>query len=218
MNSDGRSEGGGRFIFLVVIVIAATGLIGYISKSNDFQYLNKPVVERIDEIIFLSDSNTETADLYRIKVKDGLIEIYHNSENYKAVFKVKDADSLEFQSPAGETMVAKYIDYSTPEIIEKIDIFNYVYNVMKGSSSIDEQIKLKLSGNNTAEIVLNNENMINKQASGVENDGVIGKGIAYLLLIIVGGIIAVVVVLITVSNYRLKKDRKKIDDEWRSMF
>ncbi|WP_414732333.1 hypothetical protein [Acetobacterium carbinolicum] len=218
MNSDGRSEGGGRFIFLVVIVIAATGLIGYISKSNDLQYLNKPVVERIDEIVFLSDSNIETVDLYRIKAKDGLIEIYHNSENYKAVYKVKAADSLEFQSPAGETMVIRYMDYTKPESIEKIDIFNYVYNVMKGSSSIDEQIKLKLSGKNTAEIVLNNENMINKKNSGVENDGVIGKGIAYFLLIIVGGIIAVVVVLITVSNYRLKKERKKIDDEWRSMF
>ncbi|WP_303871713.1 hypothetical protein [Acetobacterium wieringae] len=218
MSSDGRSEGGDRFIFLVVIVIAATGLIGYISKSNDLRYLNKPVVERIDEIIFLNDSNIETSDLYRIKVKDGLIEIYHNSENYKAVYKVKDADSLEFQSPDGEIMVIRYIDYTKPESIEQIDIFNYAIKVFKGTISLDEQIKLKLSGSNTAEIVLSNENMINKLTSGVENDGAIGKAVLWSLIIIVGVIIGVVIVLIAVSNYRLKKERKKADDKWKSMF
>ncbi|OFV71523.1 hypothetical protein [Acetobacterium wieringae] len=218
MSSDGRSEGGGRFIFLVVIVIAATGLIGYISKSNDLRYLNKPVVERIDEIIFLNDSNIETSDLYRIKVKDGLIEIYHNSENYKAVYKVKDADSLEFQSPDGEIMVIRYIDYTKPESIEQIDIFNYAIKVFEGTTSLDDQIKLKLSGNNTAEIVLNNENMTNKLTSGVENDGAIGRAVLWSLIIIVGIIIGVVIVLIAVSNYRLKKERKKADDKWKSMF
>lgn len=154
---DDQRNGGAVFLIIVASIVGLMCLWGYAVKTNDLFHLNKPVVERIDNITFISDPNAEITDLYRVQVNNGVIEIYHNSENYKAVYKVVDSDSLEFLSPVGEIMRIRFVDYSKPESIEKTDYFTYAIKTFRGETYYDEQLKMILSSNNTTEIVLHNE-------------------------------------------------------------
>jgi len=65
-------------IWFGLLIFGLICLLGFVAKSDMTQNLNKPVVERIENMVFVSDSNTELNDMYRVELKDGLIEIYHN--------------------------------------------------------------------------------------------------------------------------------------------
>lgn len=154
-------------IWFGLSIMGLTCLLGFVAKSDMTQNLNMPVVERVENVVFVSDSNTELNDMYRVEVMDGLIKIYHNGENYQAIYKIKDTETLEFQTPAGENIDIEFWDYTKVENIANINVFYYGLKVLKKDTRINDQIKINLSFNNSPAVVLYNEDLSNAMSEAL---------------------------------------------------